>query len=684
MKQCFALVLLLFAALVAGQAQSLDDQYVQIFGMIQEADSLAGAQPAQAMAKYTQAQTALQKLQKENPGWNSSVVSFRLGYIAERIKGLAGKVPVPAATSADTRKPTPAASAPATAAASAPALPAPPADWSEQLNGAREQVRQLQDDKSLLQAKLKEAFAAQSTQADPRELERAQEKVKSLQKENDLLKVTLEQEKAKPVAAADTKALEQTQQALAESNRQVAAQKDAFAKLALEKTALEGRLKSVAAPTEQTTALQAENAALKRQLATTQSAQAAKPGAEDAGKALADSRRELAAQKDASNKLVMEKSTLENRLKQLMEESGKTAGLAAENQSLKKQLADTKTTVASPAKADDMTRQLAQAQKLIASLQSDNVAFRLQKTALEDRVKKQGTNVFTSTVLPPASSTEDSARIRDLERERDALQMKLDSADKALYGRKGKVVAGKVEELEGQLAAMRARLEVLEARQVPYSAEELALLKTPPAKLAQPPANAGKRSVKELPAGSAKMVTEAQGYFSSKQYDKAEALYLEALKQDPKNVAVLANLAAIEVEARHFDTAETHLRQALAVEPDDAYSLYVMGILQFRQAHYDAALDALSRAAKLDPQNAEVQNYLGLTLSEKGQRAPAEAAFRKAIELQPAFGSAHVNLAVFYITQDPPYAALARYHYQKALENGHPHNPTLEKLLEDK
>jgi Tfp pilus assembly protein PilF len=93
-------------------------------------------------------------------------------------------------------------------------------------------------------------------------------------------------------------------------------------------------------------------------------------------------------------------------------------------------------------------------------------------------------------------------------------------------------------------------------------------------------------------------------------------------------------------------------------------------------------LTALSRAAQLDPQNAETQNYLGITLSHKGLRGPAETALRKAIQLDPGYGSAHNNLAVVYITQKPPLTELARWHYQKALAAGHPKNAELEKLFE--
>ena len=147
---------------------------------------------------------------------------------------------------------------------------------------------------------------------------------------------------------------------------------------------------------------------------------------------------------------------------------------------------------------------------------------------------------------------------------------------------------------------------------------------------------------------------------------------------------MLANLAAIEMEQGKLDDAEKHIRAAVAQSPADAYNLSILGYLKFRQEKYDEALDALSRAAKLDPQNPEIQNYLGVTLSHKGLGAAAETALRKALQLDPNYAAAHNNLAVIYISQQPPLAELARWHYQKALDAGQPHNPDLEKILADR
>ncbi|HTL17182.1 MAG TPA: tetratricopeptide repeat protein [Patescibacteria group bacterium] len=520
----FCLILLGVATVVRGQG--LDDEYVQIFRLIQEADSLSSNAPSQALAKYLDAQTALDRLHKGSPDWNTRIVTYRLSYLAERIAALSPTVAPGTTTSTNDTT---------AAAKEIPARPGPvvaSADSQGQLTSLQQRIVQLQSDNGLLQAKLKEALAMRPAASDPMELAKAQDRIKVLQKENELLKAAREKE----ANTVDIVGQQDAQRSLAEANRKASEQGALVAKLSLEKEALETRLKH------------------------------------------------------------------------------------------------------------------------------------LSESAVDTR--------------PAAAPGGGAAALKQLQRERDELQKKLEKADKELANRKRKGGKGRSQELETELTSLRARVDALEAKPDPYSEEELKLLNSPEGKLAVAIPRSGKRSIRELPPGSAAEVAEAQRYFAAKDYDKAEAAYQQVLQKDPKNAAALANLAVIQVEAHHFEPAESNIQQALALDADDPYSLYVLGILRFREGKFDDALGALSRSAKLDPQNAEVQNYLGLALSEKGMRTPAEAALRKAIQLQPGYAGAHYNLAVVYATQQPPATELARFHYQKAISAGHPRNAELEKRFE--
>lgn len=571
-----AVGVLLLLGCVRAKAQA--DQYIQVYSLIQDADAIdSSVHPDQALAKYVQAQTALQNFEKLYPEWNRKVVEYRRDYLASKIAQISAKSP-----SAAVSNPTTMSGSQTNALARVQSGATAVKKLEGQVNELRGQLQQLQADKVLLEARLKEALAAQPAAVDPRELAKAREKIRTLEKENGLLHVSLAQKSERTaMPSADASMVSQLKSQVA------AMQTDAAAAVAL----------------------RAENDRLKKQLATAAKAAPPPPSA----------------------------------------------------------------------KPGDVDRRLAEAKAQLAALQSDREVLRLQNATLENEVKR------LSAVKPATNATaapDQSAHAKQLEIDKATLEANLAAAEEALRERKPpKNVSTQAADLNGQLETLRARLEVLEAKRVPYTAEELALLKKPATPLATVPHRNTQRSVTELPAGAAELVAEARADFAAQRFDQAEQKYLEVLKKDKNNVYTLANLATIQLQLGRLDEAEKHVRQALAQDPNDAYSLMVLGEIKFRQQKYDDALDALSRAAKLDPQNAEIQNYLGVTLSQKGLREPAETALRKAIEINPDYASAHNNLAVIYLSEKPPLVALARWHYNKALASGLPRNPELERML---
>jgi tetratricopeptide (TPR) repeat protein len=606
MKRLFALLILILAALLppARAQQGPDDQYIVIYSLMQQADTLdSSGQPRQALAQYVQVQGELRKFQNIYPDWNPRIVNFRLNYLMEKIAEVTAKLPV----IPQNGTPSPALPPPGAAASTA------AADLEAQFGALHEQVQKLQVDNTTLQAKLQEALAAQPAAIDSRELTQAREKIRSLMKENDLLKVSLAQGKAGTAtgpAVAESDALKLAELALAEANQKLAGQTARADTLARENQALQSRVQALLASPDTIQALREENALLK------------------------------------------------------------------------KQIADFKPAAPDPAEAARLNSELAAMRKQITALQAASAVGFLEKSALENRVRQLQIAAVNSAPVPAPNQAENEARIRALTQERNDLLAKLGEANQELYGRRKQDAAARINLLTDEVNALRARLAVDEAQVIPYTPEELALFKPSAPQLAN--RNPEKKSIKELPGGAAQLVAEAQNYFSARQYDKAEDDYQKILQHDENNGLVLANLATIEMEQGRLDDAEKHIKAAVTQSPDDPYNLATLGRLEFLREKYDEALDALSRAAKLDPRNPEIQNYLGVTLSHKGLRAQAETALRKAIQLDPNYGPAHNNLAVIYISQLPPLVELSRWHYQKALDAGQPHNPDLEKMLDAK
>jgi tetratricopeptide (TPR) repeat protein len=563
MKHFAWLAALIFAVSFSARAQSNpDDQYIIIYSMMQQADSLqANGQVQQALTEFEQTLSDLKKFQGVYPDWNPTIVNFRVKYMTDKINELMPQIP--AATNAPAMAVTNGATGEETTNATATAEQSAQADLQAEVDTLKQQVAQLQAANQLLQDKLKEALSAQPAPADAQALAQAQEQVQSLMKENDLLRAN---------AASQTN----------------------------------------------NSGAQAELLNVQQQLA--------------------DARQNLAQQKDRADALAQDNDSLNSQLQSLLVGPDSMKALRQENAMLKQQLAQ----MQSGAPASNGSDALVQARAQIAALQSDADVNALEKQALEERLQR-----YEEAAQSAPANTMSAINSEEINK-------------------------------------LRARLAVDEAQTVPYTADELALFNsTSPAPQTNSVVNPATQSP-DTSSDISLLVAEAQNYFDNHDYANAETDYEKILTEDKNNAVALANLAAIELEENKLDDAEAHLKSAMAINPNDSYTLSTYGYLEFREQKFDDALDALSHAAKLDPQNAQIENYLGVTLSHKGLRTQAETALRKAIELDPDYGAAHNNLAVIYLNENPPLMELARWHYQKALDDGQPRNPDLEKILADK
>ncbi len=370
--------------------------------------------------------------------------------------------------------------------------------------------------------------------------------------------------------------------------------------------------------------------------------------------------------------LISENASLQRNLARAGTDSSSLDLLRSENERLKSQLTSLQAAADKAAAAGELASKLKDARLEIATLQSTAALAALEKAALENKVRK------LSAQLAESAANFDG-QVHDLTEQRNDLMKQLAAASAANSKHQVSDVTAQMAELNNEVNVLRSRVAVDESKAIPFTPDEMALFKQ-----AAPVVQPVTRPISQMPAGTADLVVSAQKHFSNREFDQAEADYMKILNRDQNNGLALANLATIELQQNKFADAEKHIKAALAQSPEDPYNLSTLGYLKFRQEKYDEALDALSHAVKVDPNNPETQNYLGVTLSHKGLRMQAETALRKALQLDPNYAPAHNNIALIYLTQSPPLPQLARWHYQKALEAGQPHNPELEKMLADK
>ena len=238
-------VLLLAALLTGALWAGPDDDFVEIYQLIQQTDALReNGRLSEARAGYERAQTQLLQLRKQHPEWNERVVAFRLRYIAEKLSIL--PPPDPAA-------PTP-----------NPATAAPEGEVLTQFRNLHGEITQLRGEKQRLEAKLREALTAQPAPVDPRELQAAVDRITQLQATNRALSDRLESQQAERRNLVERVLVDEAQEALRAANQQLATQSEKTIELERLRNRAEAELKRLRAG--EVNQLQTENEALKSQV----------------------------------------------------------------------------------------------------------------------------------------------------------------------------------------------------------------------------------------------------------------------------------------------------------------------------------------------------------------------------------------------------------------------------------
>ncbi|MDQ6911480.1 MAG: hypothetical protein M3128_01230 [Verrucomicrobiota bacterium] len=152
---------------------------------------------------------------------------------------------------------------------------------------------------------------------------------------------------------------------------------------------------------------------------------------------------------------------------------------------------------------------------------------------------------------------------------------------------------------------------------------------------------------------------EAESSFKSESFDRATALYEQAIARDPAFALAIARLVEIQSERNHFGNAlsEAELEEvkktaehAVALAPDLAEAHIALGLFYYFGKHqYDPALAEFQHALALQPNNLAALIYSAGIHRRQGQWERSQAELKKCEELDPRDPSIPDGIGMSYL-----------------------------------
>jgi len=103
------------------------------------------------------------------------------------------------------------------------------------------------------------------------------------------------------------------------------------------------------------------------------------------------------------------------------------------------------------------------------------------------------------------------------------------------------------------------------------------------------------------------------------------------------------------LRAEELDSAEEHARQALAIWPDLNAGQRLLGLIYTQRGQFDQAIAVFEKARQTDPANPEVLNNMATAFMQKRMMDKAEELLQTALQLDPGFTVAYLNLGLLFL-----------------------------------
>jgi len=136
--------------------------------------------------------------------------------------------------------------------------------------------------------------------------------------------------------------------------------------------------------------------------------------------------------------------------------------------------------------------------------------------------------------------------------------------------------------------------------------------------------------------------------------------YLHAVAIRPGFFDARLNLGIVQERLGNFDLSDRSLQAALQIEPNSRAARFAVARLRARQGRHREAVELYGQLVREYPNDVDVHVNFGAALEVMGDRAGAEAQYRKALRLDPNDPDARANLDDLLAGRSPVQSSATR------------------------
>ena len=169
-------------------------------------------------------------------------------------------------------------------------------------------------------------------------------------------------------------------------------------------------------------------------------------------------------------------------------------------------------------------------------------------------------------------------------------------------------------------------------------------------------------------------------YVAVRRYEEATALFEKVATSNPDNSDIRTRLALTRLRSGDRESAIRDFESVLENDPDEVRANLLLVLTHVRQREFDKALKAAEELKRRLPDNPMPENFLGTVYLGKGDKDAARTHFAKALEIDPDFAPAAMNLAEMERADDNLEGARSK--YQSILERNPKHQQAMLRMAQ--